>query len=198
MPQAAKSNGTASLATVALLGAAPLIKGENASSYDDLFNRICVTLQPRDCLEEIWIRDVVDLVWEMFRLRRLKAAAMTDQARSEIAGALRRHHAEGEALANEWAAGGDEAEQTLQAALGSSGLSMETLTMRAVAASFNLDRMQQIDRMLVSVEARRAAALREIDTHRGPLAQRLRLAIAQEEEAQRRIEAPLLAGEDSA
>ena len=70
--------------------------------------------------------------------------------------------------------------------------------MRAVAASFNLNKMQQIDRMLVSVEARRAAALREIDTHRGPLAQRLRLAIAQEEEAQRRIEAPLLAGEDSA
>ena len=70
--------------------------------------------------------------------------------------------------------------------------------MRAVAASFNLDRMQQIDRMLVSVEARRAAALRELDTHRGPLGQRLRLAIAQEEEAQRKIEAPLLAGQDTA
>jgi hypothetical protein len=76
MPHTAKSNGAASLATIALLGAAPLIKGENSSSYDELFNRICVTLQPRDCLEEIWIRDVVDLVWETFRLRRLKAAAM--------------------------------------------------------------------------------------------------------------------------
>jgi len=66
------------LATLALLGAPPLIKGENASGYDELLARICATLQPVDCLEEIWIRDVIDLVWETFRLRRLKASLLTD------------------------------------------------------------------------------------------------------------------------
>ena len=51
------------LATVALLGAPPLIKGENARGYDDLLARICATLQPTDSLEEIWIRDVVGTWW---------------------------------------------------------------------------------------------------------------------------------------
>jgi hypothetical protein len=38
----------------------------------------------RDSLEEIGIRDVVDLVWETFRLRRMKATMMTDAAHREI------------------------------------------------------------------------------------------------------------------
>ena len=41
---------------------------------------------------------MVDLVWETFRLRRLKARLMTDEARSTIGTELHRHNAEGEAL----------------------------------------------------------------------------------------------------
>ena len=55
-----------------------------------------------------------------------------------------------------------------------------------------LDKLQQIDRALVSVEARRAAALRQLDTHRSPLAQKLRLAFIQEENASRQVKAPAL------
>src|SRR5216684_1522309 len=72
------------LATLALLGAPPLIRGENARGYDELLGRICATLQPADSLEEIWIRDVVDLVWETFRLRRMKASMMTDATHRAI------------------------------------------------------------------------------------------------------------------
>jgi len=45
----------------------PLIEGENAASYDDLLARISGTLKPADILEEIWVCDVVDLVWEKLR-----------------------------------------------------------------------------------------------------------------------------------
>jgi hypothetical protein len=45
------------LATAPLLGGSPLIRGENVRSYDELLERICATLQPRDSLEEIWIHD---------------------------------------------------------------------------------------------------------------------------------------------
>jgi hypothetical protein len=106
---------------------------------------------------------------------------MTDEARSEIGLTLSEHDPQGDALANNWALGGDEAEETLGSALGTAGLSMQTLTARAVTASDCLAKLQQIDRMLVSAEARRSAALRELDTHRGPLAAKLRLAIAREE-----------------
>ena len=35
-----------------------------------LLARISGTLQPADVLEDIWVRDVVDLAWEIMRLRR--------------------------------------------------------------------------------------------------------------------------------
>ena len=62
------------------LGPPPLIAGEDAAGYDELLARIAGTLQPADMLEQIWVRDVVDLVWEIFRLRRLKSALLTEAA----------------------------------------------------------------------------------------------------------------------
>ena len=58
------------------LGRSPLIKGEDAAAYDDLVARIRGMLRPEDVIEEIWARDVADLAWEVFRLRRLKASLM--------------------------------------------------------------------------------------------------------------------------
>jgi hypothetical protein len=49
--------------------------------------------------------------------------------------------------------------------------------------------------MLVSAEARRSAALRELDCHRAPLAQKLRRSIAQAEHAELEVEAPRIAAE---
>jgi hypothetical protein len=31
-------------------------------------------VKPKDFLEEMWVRDVADLTWEILRMRRLKAA----------------------------------------------------------------------------------------------------------------------------
>ena len=33
-------------------------------------------IKPKDVLEEMWVRDVVDLTWETLRMRRLKAALL--------------------------------------------------------------------------------------------------------------------------
>jgi hypothetical protein len=52
-------------------------RGEDTAAYDEFLVRISGALRPADILEEIWVRDVVDLVWEAFRLRRLKANLMT-------------------------------------------------------------------------------------------------------------------------
>ena len=45
-----------------LLGPPPLIEGEDAAAYGELLNRISAAVKPEDILEEIWVRDVVDLV----------------------------------------------------------------------------------------------------------------------------------------
>jgi hypothetical protein len=181
------------LATLPLLGAPPLIKGEHAGSYDQLLARICGTLRPSDSLEEIWIRDVVDLVWETFRLRRTKASLLTDSTEWGIGNTLGREHADAREMAREWAAGNEAATKDVAAALVSVGSSMEAVIARAM--SVQLLNMERLDRLLVSAEARRSAALRELDYHRGPLAQKLRRAIADAEHAELAVDAPRIAPE---
>ena len=68
----------------------PLIAGEDAAAYDDLLARISAALEPSDILEEIWVRDVVDMVWDALRLRRLKAQLLTVSAYEGMHTILRR------------------------------------------------------------------------------------------------------------
>lgn len=198
MTRSSEPTTTASqpLATAPLLGGSPLIRGENVRSYDELLERICATLQPRDSLEEIWIREIVDLVWETFRLRRAKASLMTDAARREVERQLDTIHPGAHQITIEWAAGGADAAVEVERLLASAGLSMDRIVARAMSNALHnnaLHNMERLDRMLVSIEGRRGAALREFDRHRAPLAQKLRCAIAQAEDAELVPDAPRLA-----
>ena len=59
-------------------------------------------------------------------------------------------------------------------------LASADLTMDAVMAetlALELDRVERIDRMIMSAEARRNAVLREVDRHRASVAQALRRAV---------------------
>jgi hypothetical protein len=47
---------------LALFGPAPLFEGEDTAAYDELLVRISETVKPADIVEEIWVRDIVDLV----------------------------------------------------------------------------------------------------------------------------------------
>ena|SRR5271157_5852942 len=58
-------------------GPPPLIEGEDQAAYDDFLASISAAVQPRDFLEKMWVRDVVDLSWETRRMRRLKASLLT-------------------------------------------------------------------------------------------------------------------------
>jgi hypothetical protein len=52
---------------LALFGSPPLLEGEDSAAYDDLLARVSGAVKPADVLEEIWVCDIVDLVWETFR-----------------------------------------------------------------------------------------------------------------------------------
>src|SRR5438876_10587963 len=96
------------------LAPAPLIAGEDAAAYDDLLARLSETLKPSDALEEIWVRDVVDLAWEVIRLRRLKAHLMRAGAHEGMAQVLKPlvKWATNELLAQQWLGGEAEAVST--------------------------------------------------------------------------------------
>ena len=57
-----------------MFGPPPLIKGENASDYNELLLRASTALTPKDGVEEILLDDFVYLTWEIWRWRRLKTA----------------------------------------------------------------------------------------------------------------------------
>jgi hypothetical protein len=160
-----------------LFGAPPLIDGEDAAAYDALLARIAAAVKPADVIEEMWVRDVVDLAWETLRLRRLKAMLITAAAPEGMAAALTPSIGAGAAreLAEAWAVGARRAEKLLAAA----GLDRDAVTAHTLA--LRIDDVERIDRMIMLTEGRRAAALREIERRRAALAQGLRQALAAED-----------------
>ena len=56
----------------ALFGYAPILKTEDEEIYWNCMERVVKCVVPQDIIEWLWIKDVVDLSWEILRLRRLK------------------------------------------------------------------------------------------------------------------------------
>ena len=81
--------GTPSSGDVDFFGPARLIPGEDPEAYKALQTRVAAAVAPTDVLEEIWVRDVVDLVWETLRLRRLKTCFLSSAAHEGLAIILR-------------------------------------------------------------------------------------------------------------
>src|SRR6478736_10549981 len=69
--------GTIAAGHLELFGPPPLLDGERQDVYDTLLARVTGAVNPKDIIEEIWVHDVVDLVWEILRLRRLKVALLS-------------------------------------------------------------------------------------------------------------------------
>ena len=168
-----------------MLGQPPLFDGEDTAAYDELLARISSAVKPTDIFEEIWVRDIVDLVWEAFRLRRLKANLMTATAYKGLEQILKplvaRFLEEGD-LAEAWAARKQSAIGRVDKLLASEGLTVDAVM--AQTLSINLNDIELIDRMIAAAEARRSAILREVDRHRTTWGQDLRRAVQQAEDVE--------------
>ncbi len=155
-----------------------LVNGEDAATYDDLAARIAAAVAPRNVIEEIWVRDVIDLVWDVVRLRRLKAGLFTIGASDGMAEIMRGfgeyHH-----VARDWAARKPGAVAEVNRRLSAAGLDMNDVATSTFAA--RIDQFERVERMLAAAEARRAAALEAIDNCR--VAERLRAAAHEAERA---------------
>jgi hypothetical protein len=172
---------------LALFGPPPLLEGEDTVAYDEILVRVSATVKPADIVEEIWTRDIVDLVWETFRLRRLKVNLMTAAAHKALEDILEpligwtdaRH------VAKSWATREHSAIEQVDELLSSAGLTMDTVM--AQALSLKLNDIERIDRMIATAEGRRNAILREVDRHRTRWEQNVRQAAQQIEAAEIRV-----------
>jgi len=177
-----------------LLGPPPLIEGENAAAYGELLKRISAAVKPEDILEEIWVRDVVDLVWEALRWRRLKSnllAASTHAGLEKVLMSLC-GYIEADGLAKSWARNEAAGRKEVKQLLASAGLSMDAVM--AQTLSLKINEIERIDRMVMAAEVRRDATLREIERHRATLGLALRRETEQVEEGEfEEVDAPKLA-----
>ncbi len=182
-------------------GPPPLLEGEDSAAYDGLLARVSGAVEPTDIIEEIWIRDIVDLEWEVQRLRRLKAQLITVTAHKGLKQILLdlklTDYNTASALSVAWAQCDSDSIKEVEELLASAELTMDTVMAQTLA--LKLDQVDRIDRMLMSAEARRNSVLREIDRHRASVAQALRQAVKDIEDAQfEEVEAKKIADQKAA
>jgi hypothetical protein len=155
-----------------------LASGEDAAGYDELAGRIATAVAPENVIEEIWVRDVVDLVWDVVRLRRLKAGLFRVGAGDGMA-EIMRGLGDFAIKGRDWAARKPAAVMAVNAQLSAAGLDMSDVFTSTFAA--RIDQFERIERMLAAAEVRRAAALDAIENRR--VAERLRTAALEAERA---------------
>jgi hypothetical protein len=173
-----------------IFGPPQLIDGEDPVAYDALLAQVSAIVKPLDILEEFWVRDTVDLQWEVLRYRRHKTNLMATKKFE----AFNRFHPlyhdvrqyfpdygdeEFEQLVTNWL--NQDISKKANEAFASAGLTMDVVM--AMTLLENLDAIARIDGMIAMAEARRNAALRELERHRATLARRLRHAVEQVEDA---------------
>jgi hypothetical protein len=177
-----------------ILGDVPAIPGESAASYDELLTRMTETLKPGDLIEEVWVRDIVDMTWEILRLRRLNAGMLAGGARHGLDNLLSDLGAPGAYDTSKgWAAADRLAAERVNGTLAAAGLSMHAVMARTL--SENIRDIETIERITMTLEARRNASLEQIDRRQAKLALRLRRTIEEVEAVElKRVEnAPAMA-----
>jgi hypothetical protein len=181
------------------------LEGEDVAAYDDLFDHVSKNVAPTDIIEEIWVRDIVDLVWETLRLRRMKAAFFNAEAHKSLKAVLdpliddydqecdgeeegERENEEAinnEFLSENWARRVPAAVKEVNALLKQANLTMDAVN--ACTLSNNIDMLERVDLIIAGLENRRNSILREIDRHRESLARSLRQNIEQIENANYKV-----------
>jgi hypothetical protein len=170
-----------------LFGPPPLFHGEDPKIYDQLLKEISAAVTPADILENIWVRDFVDLTLEVFRLRRLTVNLMKANEYKGLSETLAPlvGRSQAETLAEGWAARKPEVVEEVTKTLTSAGLTTDSIV--AQTFSLKLNDIERMQHMIALAEARRNATLQEIDRHRQTLGQKLRRAAQQLEDGQFRV-----------
>ena len=164
-----------------LLGPPPLLPNESRADYEGLKARLKAKIAPRDVLEEIWLRDILDLQWEVLRMRRLKALLLNNNSPAGLDSLLYRRvtHQAKQTLVEAWGRGDKAAIQEIVEILHQRGLSMDDVDSHTLLKT--LEPLERIDRMVTQAEGRRNNALREIERSRESAARRLQKALSEED-----------------
>ena len=159
----------------------PLISGESEFDYDLLLSKVTAAVAPSDAIEEMWVRDITDLAWDMERGKRLKASRLMVARKKALDRLIAETHGPHvqsaeplrAAYTNAWLQGEPVAVEVFNRLLAQRGLNLNSLM--ALALSECLNDIERYDRMITTAEARRNRILLDIERRREAAARRQRL-----------------------
>jgi hypothetical protein len=161
-----------------MLGNRPILPGEDASAYDKLTYKFRETMSPRDIVEEILVRDVIDLTWEVQRLKNFKRDFLhlnRGNALEKVFDQFAGYSFANREFSDKWRKGDPKAIEKVNEELSSRGFEISVVD--AMNFRLQIDQIERMDRLIMQAEARRSAHLREVDRHRSVLAEIMREAI---------------------
>ena len=168
-----------------LLGPAPTAHFEDGMLYEDILTQMAQAVEPRDFVEWIWVKDLVDLTWDANRARRAKTTRLA-LARKEGIRAIITANRKGDPAdiifdssihheTDDIAVGKRGAMKEFAQTLDQVGLDQDSVVDAAYFAAI-VD-MERLQRLIDSANARRDAVLREIDRRREAFGRRVRPAV---------------------
>ena len=167
------------------LGPLPLLKGEDRGAYLGLLEEVRKQVSPSDIIEQLFVRDVVDLTWELMRARRLKVGLLHKGQMAAI-GKLQPPNSPQESgsfvsqLAKARAAvSGSVGFSEGLMALEKRGITLDEINAHAYA--MEREAILRLDQAMMQIEARRNFALREIERRRASFSRRLEQGLRQVE-----------------
>jgi len=155
------------------LGPSPILEGEDPANYAGLLEQVRQQTAPKDVIEHIYVRDIVDLTWELMRARKIKVALLHKgqvrvvqqfvsngnwpgldmDTRDAVNSAIKKRFSDAVSI------------------LKKKGITLEDITAQAFASESKT--LQVIEQNMMQIEARRNFALREIERRRTTFAKRL-------------------------
>jgi hypothetical protein len=137
-----------------LLGPPSVVEGEDLERYWRFFAAILHSVQPNDVQDMIYLRDFIDLQWDILRYRSAKAHLIRDA----------KHNAY----------------MHLRLQDGAASVSEDAVIAQAIGSLIH--DLRRLDLMIESEETRRDRAYRELERRKASLANRLRRAIGEQAE----------------
>jgi hypothetical protein len=170
----------------ALFGHAPTLKTEDDEIYWNGMERFVQCVEPQDVIEWLWVKDVVDLSWEILRLRQLKIELVEiDRENQNATIEWEREHADDPYLGTSIPRSPAEIEARKNKPL------LDTEADSAKLLFRHIGEYEQIEKLLTSAELRRDRILRELELRRDHMGRRLRAASDEILDAQ--VQAPRIA-----
>jgi hypothetical protein len=143
----------------AVFASPPLVEGEDHKLHHEFAANVLRAVKPRDFIEELLVQDVIDLSWEIRRMRRYKDALLSAWAWRgvEQIAVQELDEAEAQALARDWAASYPEDMETVKNMLDVRALPYETLPALGWAERIGI--MARIEDLITNAERRSNDAL---------------------------------------